>query len=54
MVRRLIEVGREEGLEQMVAEILGANGGMVRICEELGFTITADEEGETVQASLTL
>jgi acetyltransferase len=54
MVRRLIEVGREEGLERLVAEILGANGGMVRICEELGFTITADDDGETVQAELAL
>ena len=54
MVRRLIDVGREEGLERMVAEILGANGGMVRICDELGFTIVMDEDGETVQAELFL
>ena len=54
MVRRLIDVGREEGLEKMVAEILGANGGMVRICEELGFTISIDDDGETVQAELDL
>ncbi len=54
MVRRLIEVGREEGLDRIVAEILGANGGMVRICQELGFNIDADEDGETVQAELIL
>ncbi len=54
MVRRLIDVGREEGLDRMVAEILGASGGMVRICDELGFTISADEDGETVQAELKL
>jgi acetyltransferase len=54
MVRRLIEVGHAEGLDRMVAEILGANGGMVRICEELGFTIAADEEGDTLQAELAL
>ena len=54
MVRRLIGVGREEGLDKMVAEILGANGGMVRICEELGFSITIDDDGETVQAELDL
>jgi acetyltransferase len=54
MVRRLIEVGRAEGLDRMVAEILGANGGMVRICEELGFTIAIDEDAETVQAELLL
>ena len=54
MVRRLIEVGKEEGLDKMVAEILGANGGMVRICEELGFTINLEDDGETVQAELAL
>ncbi len=54
MVRRLIEVGQHEGVDRMVAEILGANGGMVRICEELGFSISIDDDGETVQAELAL
>jgi acetyltransferase len=54
MVRRLIEVGKKEGLEKMVAEMLGANGGMVRICEDLGFTINLDDDGETIQAELEL
>ena len=54
MIRRLIEVGREEGLDRIVAEILGANGGMIRICQELGFDVKADEDGETVQAELRL
>jgi len=54
MVRRLVEVGREEGLERMVADILAANGGMVRICEELGFAIIPEEGSETVQAELLL
>ena len=44
-----VEVGKTipESLYQAVAEILGANGGMVRICEELGFTISLDDDGET-------
>ena len=54
MVRRLIDVGRQEGLERLVGEILGANGGMVRICEELGFTVSADDDGETLRAELVL
>lgn len=54
MVSRLIEIGKQEGLDRMVAEILGANGGMVRICEELGFAIRLDDDGETVQAELAL
>jgi acetyltransferase len=52
VMRRLIEVGREEGLDRIVAEILGANSGMVRICKELGFSITASQDGDTVQAEL--
>jgi acetyltransferase len=54
MVRRIVEVGRAEGLERIVAEILSANGGMIRICQDLGFEIKADEDGETVQAELRL
>lgn len=54
MLRRLIEVAREEGIARVVAEILSANGGMVNICAGLGFEITADLEGDTVQAELAL
>jgi acetyltransferase len=54
MVRRLVEVGREEGVERLVAEVLATNSGMLRICRELGFTIHAEELGETVQAELRL
>ncbi len=54
MIRRILEVARAEGIERLVAEILNTNGGMVRICEELGFTINTAEDGETVQAELAL
>ena len=54
MLSRLVEVGREEGLDRLVAEMLATNGGMIRLCQELGFTIKADEGGETVQAELDL
>jgi acetyltransferase len=54
LVRRLVEVGREEGVERLVAEVLATNSGMIRICGELGFTISADEGGDTVQAELRL
>jgi acetyltransferase len=53
MVHRLVDVAREEGIGRLLAEILACNGGMVRICESLGFTISADDE-ETLQAELTL
>jgi acetyltransferase len=54
LVRRLVEVGREEGVERLVAEVLATNSGMLRICRELGFSIHAEELGETVQAELRL
>jgi acetyltransferase len=54
LVRRLVEVGREEGVGRLVAEVLATNTGMLRITRELGFTINAEELGETVQAELRL
>ena len=54
MIRRVIEVAKGEGLDRVVAEILGTNGGMIRICQEVGFKISADEGEDTVQAELVL
>jgi acetyltransferase len=54
MVRQLIDVARSEGLVRLVAEILASNGGMVRICEELAFRLTAEDGGETIEAELAL
>jgi acetyltransferase len=54
LVRNLVEVGREEGVERLVAETLTTNGGMIRIVNELGFSILAEEGGETLRAELVL
>jgi acetyltransferase len=54
MMHRLIDVAREEGIDRLMAEILSSNGSMVRLCGELGFTISADLEGDTVQAEMQL
>jgi acetyltransferase len=43
MLQRLFDVGRDWGLERIVAEILPGNGPMRRICKSLGFVF----EGET-------
>jgi acetyltransferase len=43
MLERLFDVGRDWGLERIVAEILPGNVPMRRICKALGFTF----EGET-------
>jgi acetyltransferase len=54
LVRRLVEVGREEGIERLVADVLSTNGGMIRICQELGFNISAEDDGKTVKGELRL
>lgn len=37
VMKRLIDVGREEGLERIIGYILPDNNAMLRICDELGF-----------------
>jgi len=54
LVSRLIEVGRAEGIHRIVAEILAANGSMIHIARDLGFTITPDADGDTVHAVMLL
>ena len=54
LLRRLIEVGREEKLERIVAEILPDNSGMRRLCTALGFELQYDAGDEIVSAVFTL
>ena len=54
LIRRLVEVGRGEGRHRIVAEVLATNANMIHLVSELGFTITADDDGETVHAVLRL
>jgi acetyltransferase len=44
MLRRLVEIGRDQKLQRIVADILARNGGMQRVCRKLGFTIVPHEE----------
>lgn len=39
LLRRLVDVGRDWGLQRIVADILSGNGAMQRICRKLGFQI---------------
>jgi acetyltransferase len=39
LLRRLVRVGRDEGLERIWAEMLAGNGGMRRASERAGFTV---------------
>jgi acetyltransferase len=39
LLARLLEVGKDEEVERIVAEILPENEGMRRVCAKLGFTL---------------
>jgi acetyltransferase len=44
LLNRLIDVGRDEGLERIFAEMLLDNDSMKTLCEKLGFEVGVDEE----------
>jgi acetyltransferase len=54
LLRRLIDIGRDDGLDRIVAEILPENEGMKRICARLGFAMKHDRETGVVHAELAL
>jgi acetyltransferase len=54
LLRRLLQFGRDEGLDHVVAEILPENEGMKRICARLGFTMKHDRDTGVVHAELAL
>jgi acetyltransferase len=53
LLRRLVDVARDEGLESISADMLASNVGMRKTAKAAGFTII-DEPGETVRAELAL
>ena len=52
MLRLLLEIGRDEGLQRISAEILRENQAMQRICRALGFSLR--ETPDIVQAWIDL
>ncbi|MEC4813143.1 MAG: bifunctional acetate--CoA ligase family protein/GNAT family N-acetyltransferase [Scytonema sp. PMC 1069.18] len=54
LLQRLIQVGRDENLERISAEILSENHGMQRVSEKLGFRISRSAEASVVKAELNL
>jgi acetyltransferase len=53
LVRRLIEIARVDGLDRVIADILGENRQMIEICKLLGFHLEYSGEG-VVKAELDL
>jgi acetyltransferase len=54
LLRRLVEIGRNEGLSRISGDILSANYNMQHISERLGFRITSTEDHSVVRAELDL
>jgi acetyltransferase len=44
LLRRLVRVGEDEGLDRITADILEQNRAMQRVCEKLGFELVRSEE----------
>ena len=54
LVRRLIQVARDEKLSKIVGDILPDNTVMRRVCEKLGFTLQGEPDEQIVTAEMTL
>lgn len=54
LMRRLVQVGRDEGVERIIADILTDNYAMQRAAENVGFVLPPPSEDGLVRAELTL
>ncbi len=54
LLRRLVEVGKAEGLKRISASILPENAGMQAVCKKLGFRLKPDPEEGVIRAEITL
>jgi acetyltransferase len=54
LLRRLVEVARRERMTRVYADILTANTGMQRLCDELGFTLDPMPDAGVIPAVLEL
>jgi acetyltransferase len=54
MLRRLIEIGREEKLARITGDVLPENTGMLRVCERLGFRLPYSVEQGILKAEMVL
>ncbi|MBE9180181.1 bifunctional acetate--CoA ligase family protein/GNAT family N-acetyltransferase [Oculatella sp. LEGE 06141] len=54
LLKRLLQVGQDEHLDRITAEILSDNSGMQRVCEKLGFHISRTADPSVVKAEIQL
>ncbi len=54
LLSRLVQIGRNEGVVRITADILPENTGMIRVSEQVGFTCKFDSEEGVVKAEIHL
>ncbi|WP_165247096.1 bifunctional acetate--CoA ligase family protein/GNAT family N-acetyltransferase [Paludisphaera soli] len=54
LLRRILQVGRDEHVARVVGDILPENVEMLRVCEKVGFKLTRDLEDAVVRAEMEL
>lgn len=54
LLRRLIDIGKREGLSRISADILNENRAMQAVCRKMGFTLNGKLGDSTVRADLAL
>ncbi|MBD2346720.1 bifunctional acetate--CoA ligase family protein/GNAT family N-acetyltransferase [Anabaena subtropica] len=52
LLRRLLQIGRDEQIELITADILADNHGMQRVCEKLGFQLKRTTEANVMKAEI--
>ncbi len=52
LLSRLVDIGKQEGVKRIVADILPENIGMIRVSEQVGFTVR--RAGDVLRAELVL
>jgi acetyltransferase len=54
LLKRLVDIARQEGVSVVSADILNENLDMQKVCKKLGFAFERDEEGGTLKATIRL
>ena len=54
LLRRLVQIGKDEKLDRIVADILPENSAMQRVCEKVGFQLKHEPGEPVVKAAIKL
>lgn len=52
ILRRLVEIGKQEGVTRIYGNIVGANSNMLRVTEQLGFKVVGQKQEGVVRVEL--